>query len=148
MILQEMIIHICGPTSGFFIHIIEKKDIARNDNSHLQVHKWFFNIHIGEYIYCTFGSKWHIISECVYFAFKTIVFLGVLYPQKHAFPKRNFQLNFFETFYIVFVGAPICYIFFYNQIWRNMSFWMCTNFPRFCVLSWKFVIISNQTKTC
>jgi hypothetical protein len=57
-------------------------------------------------------------------------------------------MKYFEAFlFIVFIVAPTCHMFVYNQIYKNNFFWKCTNFARFCVLSWKFVIISNHTKT-
>ncbi len=49
------------------------------------------------------GSKWHIMSQCVYFAFKTIVLFGVLFAKKHVLLKRNFQMKCFETFYILYL---------------------------------------------
>ncbi len=103
-----------------------------------------------QHIYkCQWGSKWHITNQCVYIAFRTIVLFGVLFPKKHVFPKDEFSNEMFWNFlYIVFIVAPICHICFYNQIWRNMIFWKCTNFARFCVLSWNFFIISNHTTTC
>jgi hypothetical protein len=48
-------------------------------------------------------SKRHIRSQCVYFAFKTIVLFGVLFLKKHVFFKRNFQMKCFETFYILYL---------------------------------------------
>jgi hypothetical protein len=48
-------------------------------------------------------SKRHIISQCVYFAFSTIVFFGVFFLKKHVFLKRNFQMKCFETFYILYL---------------------------------------------
>jgi hypothetical protein len=49
------------------------------------------------------GSKRHIMNQCVYFAFRTIVFFGVFFPKKHVFFKRNFQMKFFEAFYILYL---------------------------------------------
>jgi len=49
------------------------------------------------------GSKRHITNQCVYFAFKTIVLLGYFFPKKHVFIKRNFQMKYFETFYLFYL---------------------------------------------
>ncbi len=35
-----------GPSVGFFIHIGEKNDVARNDIAHLWAQKWFFFIYV------------------------------------------------------------------------------------------------------
>jgi hypothetical protein len=59
------------------------------------------------------GSKWHIMSQCVYFAFRTIVFFGVLFFKKHVFLKRNFQMKCFETFWVFYLLLPqyvICFV--------------------------------------
>jgi hypothetical protein len=64
----------------------------------------------------TIGFKWQITSQCVYFAFRTIVLFGVLLPKKNVFIKKNFQMKYFEAFlFIVFIVAPICRMFVYNQ---------------------------------
>jgi hypothetical protein len=43
------------------------------------------------------------LSQCGYFAFRFIVLFGVLFPKKHIFLKRNFQMKCFETFYILYL---------------------------------------------
>jgi hypothetical protein len=48
------------------------------------------------------GSKQHIMSQCVYFAFKSYPFWGH-FPRKHVFLKRNFQMKCFETFYTLYL---------------------------------------------
>ncbi len=54
------------------------------------------------------------------------------FSQNTCFLKEEFSNEMFWHFiYIVFIVAPICHIFFYNQIWRNMNFWKCTNFAIF-----------------
>jgi len=93
-------------------------------------------------------SKQHLMSQCVYFAFIDYCLFWAPFAQKKVFLKRNFQMKCFKALYIIFIVAPICHMFFYNQIWRNTNFWKCTNFVRFYVSSWKFIIISNHTKTC
>ncbi len=95
------------------------------------------------------GSKQHLMSQCVYFACRTIVLFGGLLSKKTYFYKEEFSNEIFWNFlFIVFIVAPICSMFFYNQFWINVNFLNCTHFARFCVLFWKIVTISNHTKTC
>jgi hypothetical protein len=62
------------------------------------------------------GSKWHLTSQHVYFAFRTIVLFAVLLPKKTCFHKEEFSNEiFWNILFILFVVAPICYMFFYNQ---------------------------------
>ncbi len=72
----------------------------------------------------------------------TIILFGVLLPKKHVFIKKKFKIEI--LWFIVFIVAPICQIFIYNQIWINMNFWKFIDFAKFCVSSWKIVIISNH----
>jgi len=51
----------------------------------------------------TSESKQHVMNQCVYFAFKTIILFGVFFLKKHLFLKRNFQMKLFETFYILYL---------------------------------------------
>ncbi len=71
-------------------------------------------------------SKWHLMSQCVYFAFKTIVLLKFLLQKKHVFIKRNFQMKYFKTFYCVYSYLNM-FFFFYKQFWVDIIFWNCTN---------------------
>jgi hypothetical protein len=48
-------------------------------------------------------SKWHLMNQCLYFAFRTIVLFKVLLPKKHVFIKRNFQMKYFEIFYLLYL---------------------------------------------
>jgi hypothetical protein len=71
----------------------------------------------------TIGFKQHITSQCVYFASRTINLFGVLLPKKYVFIKRNFQMKYFEALlFIVFIVAPTCHMFVYNQIYKNTFF--------------------------
>ncbi len=99
-------------------------------------------------LHMVLGSKQHIISQCVYFAFRILVLFGVLLLKKTCFHKKEFSNEiFWKQLFIVFIVAPICHMSFYNQIWINTNFWKCTNFVGFCVWPWKIVIISNHIKT-
>jgi hypothetical protein len=63
------------------------------------------------------GSKQHITSQCVYFAFRTIIFFGVLFPKKHVFLKRNFQMKCFETFiYRIYSCLNMLYVFLQSNL--------------------------------
>ncbi len=68
------------------------------------------------------GSKQHIMSQCVYFAFRTIVIFGVFFSRKYVFLKRNFQMKCFETFYILYLQLPQYVMFFSNQILKKYQF--------------------------
>jgi hypothetical protein len=104
-----------------------------------------FKFHLSK---CIIGSKGHFTNQCVYFAFRTIILFGVILSKIHVFIKRNISNEIFWNFIIIlFIVAPICHMFFYNQFWMNMNLWKCTNFVRFCVSFWKIVTISNHTKT-
>jgi hypothetical protein len=76
------------------------------------------------------GSKWHLMSQCVYFAFKTIVFFGILLPKKQVFIKRNFQIIFFESFYVLYLQLPQYVIHFfivnfeYIRIFERIHIWL------------------------
>ncbi len=79
------------------------------------------------------GSKWHLMSWCLYFAFMTIVLFGVFLLEKTYFCKEEFSNEIFWDFlFILFIVAPICHMFFYNLFWINTNFWKCTNFVRLC----------------
>ncbi len=58
-----------------------------------------------EFLQCevTIGSKQYIMNQCVYFAFRNIVLFGVIFPKKHVFLKRNFQMKCFEILYILYL---------------------------------------------
>jgi hypothetical protein len=43
------------------------------------------------------------MNQCVYFAFRNIVLFGVIFPKKHVFLKRNFQMKCFEILYILYL---------------------------------------------
>jgi hypothetical protein len=60
------------------------------------------------------GSKRHIMSQCVYFAFRIIIPFRII--------SKCSNEMFWTFLYIVFTVAPICHMFFYNQIWRNINF--------------------------
>jgi uncharacterized UBP type Zn finger protein len=47
------------------------------------------------------GYPNHAWTQCVYFAFRTIVFSRVLLQKQKVFIKRNFQTKSFETFYLL-----------------------------------------------
>jgi hypothetical protein len=62
------------------------------------------------------GSKQHITSQCVYFAFRTIILFGVLFSKKHVFLKRNFQMKCFESFYILYLYLTQCQFFLQSNL--------------------------------
>jgi hypothetical protein len=49
------------------------------------------------------GSKQHLMNQCVYFAFRTIVLFGGLLSKKTYFYKEEFQMKYFETFYLLYL---------------------------------------------
>ncbi len=95
-----------------------------------------------------FGSKQHIMNQFVYFAFRTIVLFGVLFLKKHLFSQKEFSNEMFWKKIIYFIYNCPNMSFFLQSNLEKYFFWKCTNFAKFCVLSWNFVIISNHTKTC
>jgi len=77
----------------------------------------------------TSGFKCHIMNQCVYFSFKTIVFFGVLFPTKTCFCKEEFSNEmFFKKLYIVFIVAPICHFF----LQSNLEKYDFLKMHRFC----------------
>jgi len=81
-----------------------------NKSNLIKFISWFWKLKCGRYWFLIgFGSKRHITSQCVYFAFKTFVLLGVIFSQKTCFPKKEFSNEMFWNFlYILFIVAPIC----------------------------------------
>ncbi len=49
------------------------------------------------------GSKRHAMSQFGYFEFRIIILFRVIFPKKHVFLKRNFQMKCFEPFYILYL---------------------------------------------
>jgi len=73
-------------------------------------------------------------------------FLGSFFPKNMFSSKGIFKWNALKLFIYCIYSFPNMSYVFYNQIWRNTNFWKCTNFAKFCVLSWNFFIISNHTQ--
>jgi len=67
------------------------------------------------------GSKWHITSQCVYFAFRIIVHFGVFFFPKTCFPQEEFSNEMFWNFlYILFIITLIFHFFLpikFGEIW-------------------------------
>ncbi len=80
----------------------------------------------------TSESKQHVMNQCVYFAFKTIIFFGVFFLKKHLFLKRNFQMKHFETFYILYLWLPQYVIFLLQS---NLEKYEFLKMHKFCVSS-------------
>jgi hypothetical protein len=112
--------------------------------THLQHHK---KLQMINKIFI-WGSKWHITSQCVYFAFRTIILFGVLFPKKCVFLKKNFQMKCFLKIIYFIYNFPICQMFFYNQIWRNMIFLKVHRFCQILCFILKICHNSNHIKTC
>jgi hypothetical protein len=80
----------------------------------LSITNWIYKLNILCIFCCSakFGSKWHLINQCVYFAFRTIVIFEVLLLEKHVSTKKNFQIKYFNFFYFLYLQLPqyaICY---------------------------------------
>jgi hypothetical protein len=72
-----------------------------------------------EFLQCEvmIGSRRHIMSKCVYFAFRTIVLFEVIFLKKHVFSKEELSNEMIWNYiYIVFIVALVCHMYFYNQI--------------------------------
>jgi len=77
------------------------------------------------------GSKQHIMSQCVYFAVKIIVLSGVIFPKKHVFLKRNFQVIFLKlSIYCIYSFPNISNFFIikFGEIWIFESAQILPNF--------------------
>jgi hypothetical protein len=76
------------------------------------------------------GSKWHITSQCVYFAFRIIVHFGVFFFfPKTCFPQEEFSNEmFWNFFFIVFIVVPI-YIYILQS---NLEKYEFLKVHRFC----------------
>jgi hypothetical protein len=87
------------------------------------------------------GSKWHITNQCVYFAFKTIVFFEVFFYQKIGFPKQEISNEmFWNVLYIEFIVTPICHLF----LQSNLEKYRFLKVHRFCeILCFIFKICHN-----
>ncbi len=63
------------------------------------------------------GSKQHITNQCVYFAFRTIVFFGGPFSQKTCFLQEEFSNEmFWNFFYFLFIISPICHFFLQSNL--------------------------------
>jgi len=86
-----------------------------------------------------FGSKQHITSQCIYFAFRTIILFGVLFPKKTCFPQKEFSNEMLWNFlYIVFIVGPICHIFFTIKFGEIRIFESAQILPILCFILKKF----------
>jgi hypothetical protein len=73
------------------------------ENMNMKGTKQGYNVRSYPKLMLNKGSKQHIMNQCVYFAFRTIVLFGIFFPKKHVFFKRNFQMKCFEKNYILYL---------------------------------------------
>jgi hypothetical protein len=66
----------------------------------------------------------------------------------HFFIWFFFNRIFFNLLLKIHIIAPINHFFFVNHCSINMKISKCANFAKFCVSSWKLIIILNCTKIC
>jgi hypothetical protein len=59
---------------------------------------------------------------CLLNPIRTMVLFEVILLKKSFFIKRNFQMKYCNLFFILFLVAIVCHIFFENQTWVDINF--------------------------
>jgi hypothetical protein len=94
------------------------------------------------------GSKQHLTSQCVHFAFRVLYFWGS-FCSKNMVHKEEFWNEIFWNFwFIVFIIVAICHAFFSNQFWINIKLKIVQILPNFMFHLEKLSQFQIILKTC